>query len=272
MPLPTNHIEKDYDYLFKLLIIGDAGVGKSSLLLRFADDKFTTAYINTIGVDFKIRSIKYKNKKIKLQIWDTAGQERFRTITSTYYRGAHGVIIVYDVTDRESFDNVKTWIEEIDANYNELEQNLIKYGSTRSLDKQSISCSDEEPTLKIPFINRILVGNKTDLKNDIQISKQESDYYASKLQLPHFWTSAKENKSVAEMFIRLAGMIYNTEVLSSGYKKFDQFPKDSVRGQVQVSVNRSNTVPAKMVKNSVKLHNFGEIKGKMQKNHKHGCC
>lgn len=119
---------KDYDHLFKLLIIGDSGVGKSSLLVRygytldtytltsssltlvstrFADNTFSGNYITTIGVDFKIRTIDINGERVKLQIWDTAGQERFRTITSTYYRGTHGVIVVYDVTSGESFANVK---------------------------------------------------------------------------------------------------------------------------------------------------------------------
>ncbi|XP_037537194.1 ras-related protein Rab-35b isoform X2 [Nematolebias whitei] len=107
---------RDYDYLFKLLIIGDSGVGKSSLLLRFADNTFSGSYITTIGVDFKIRTVEINGEKVKLQIWDTAGQERFRTITSTYYRGTHGVIVVYDVTSAESFVNVKRWLHEINQN------------------------------------------------------------------------------------------------------------------------------------------------------------
>ena len=101
---------RDYDHLFKLLIIGDSGVGKSSLLVRFADNTFSGNYITTIGVDFKIRTINVNGERVKLQIWDTAGQERFRTITSTYYRGTHGVIVVYDVTSGESFVNVKRYV------------------------------------------------------------------------------------------------------------------------------------------------------------------
>ena len=89
-------------------------MGKSCLLLRFADDTYTGTYISTIGVDFKIRTVELEGKTIKLQIWDTAGQERFRTITSSYYRGAHGIIVVYDVTDKESFEAVKGWLNEID--------------------------------------------------------------------------------------------------------------------------------------------------------------
>uniref|UniRef100_A0A8C1K3J7 Si:dkey-16l2.16 n=1 Tax=Cyprinus carpio TaxID=7962 RepID=A0A8C1K3J7_CYPCA len=107
---------KDYHHLFKLLIIGDSNVGKSSLLLRFADNSFSGSYITTIGVDFKIRTVEIDGERVKLQIWDTAGQERFRTITSTYYRNTHGVIIVYDVTNPESFVNVKRWLNEISQN------------------------------------------------------------------------------------------------------------------------------------------------------------
>merc|ERR1712013_845506 len=122
----------EYDYLFKLLLIGDTGVGKSCLLLRFADDTYTESYISTIGVDFKIRTIELEGKTIKLQIWDTAGQERFRTITSSYYRGAHGIIVVYDVTDMDTFKNVPQWLEEIDR----------------------YACEN---------VNKLLVGNKSDM-------------------------------------------------------------------------------------------------------------
>uniref|UniRef100_A0A915LLN5 Ras-related protein Rab-35 n=1 Tax=Meloidogyne javanica TaxID=6303 RepID=A0A915LLN5_MELJA len=116
---------RDYDFLFKLLIIGDSGVGKSSLLLRFSDNTFSANYITTIGVDFKIRTITVKGYKVKLQIWDTAGQERFRTITSTYYRGTHGVVVVYDVTTQDSFANVKRWLHEIETNCENVQRILV---------------------------------------------------------------------------------------------------------------------------------------------------
>lgn len=103
-----------YDYLFKVLLIGDSGVGKSCLLLRYVDDLYTESYISTIGVDFKIHTIEINGKVIKLQIWDTAGQERFRTITSAYYKGANAIMVCHDVTDHETLRNVEQWNHEIE--------------------------------------------------------------------------------------------------------------------------------------------------------------
>ncbi len=97
----------------QLVIIGDSGVGKSSLVLRFADNTFTDNYISTIGVDFRFRTVKVDDKVVKLQIWDTAGQERFRTITSAYYRGADGIIMTYDITSKASFMHVNDWLSEV---------------------------------------------------------------------------------------------------------------------------------------------------------------
>jgi small GTP-binding protein len=107
-------LKKDYDHLFKILIIGNSGVGKSNLLLRFSDGSFQDSFQPTIGVDFKIKSLTWDNKLIKLQLWDTAGQERFRTITSSYYKGAQAVLIVYDVTNRNSYNDVQLWIEDLE--------------------------------------------------------------------------------------------------------------------------------------------------------------
>jgi Ras-related protein Rab-1A len=163
----------EYDHLFKLLLIGDSGVGKSCLLLRFADDSYTESYISTIGVDFKIRTLNLDGKTIKLQIWDTAGQERFRTITSSYYRGAHGIIIVYDVTDVESFNNVKTWLSEID-----------KYASEN--------------------VNKLLVGNKSDLIAKKAVDPGMAKEFADSLGIPFLETSAKNSTNVEEAFIRMA--------------------------------------------------------------------
>jgi Ras-related protein Rab-1A len=166
----------EYDYLFKLLLIGDSGVGKSCLLLRFADDSYIDSYISTIGVDFKIRTVEQDGKTIKLQIWDTAGQERFRTITSSYYRGAHGIIIVYDVTDEESFNNVKQWLSEID-----------RYASDN--------------------VNKLLVGNKCDLTESRAVSYETAKAFADEIGIPFMETSAKDSTNVEQAFMAMASSI-----------------------------------------------------------------
>jgi Ras-related protein Rab-1A len=168
----------EYDYLFKLLLIGDSGVGKSCLLLRFADDTYTDSYISTIGVDFKIRTVDLDTKTIKLQIWDTAGQERFRTITSSYYRGAHGIIIVYDITDKESFDNVRQWLFEID-----------RYASEN--------------------VCKLLVGNKSDLGNKRAVEYDAAKAFADELSIPFLETSAKNATNVEQAFLTMAAQIKN---------------------------------------------------------------
>lgn len=166
----------EYDYLFKLLLIGDSGVGKSCLLLRFADDTYTESYISTIGVDFKIRTIELDGKTIKLQIWDTAGQERFRTITSSYYRGAHGIIIVYDVTDADSFKNVRQWLQEID-----------RYAGEN--------------------VNRLLVGNKSDMVAKKIVDFTTAKEFADQLNIPFLETSAKNSTNVEQAFLTMASEI-----------------------------------------------------------------
>ncbi|KAJ2767732.1 ras GTPase [Coemansia nantahalensis] len=166
----------EYDYLFKLLLIGDSGVGKSCLLLRFADDTYTESYISTIGVDFKIRTIELDGKTVKLQIWDTAGQERFRTITSSYYRGAHGIIVVYDVTESESFGNVKQWLQEID-----------RYASEG--------------------VNKLLVGNKSDLADKRSVDFTEAQEFAKSLSISFLETSAKDSTNVENAFLTMARQI-----------------------------------------------------------------
>ena len=114
---------REYDHLLKYVIVGDSSVGKSCLLLRFAEDQFNENYMTTIGVDFRFKTVTSNNKNIKLQIWDTAGQERFRTITNTYYKsnhkkhvGAHAVLLVYDITNEESFQSIQNfWVSEVES-------------------------------------------------------------------------------------------------------------------------------------------------------------
>ena len=117
--------EKKYDLLFKLLLIGDSGVGKTCILFRFSDDMFNTTFISTIGIDFKLKTIHLNGKLIKLQIWDTAGQERVHTITTAYYRGALGVMMVYDVTDKKSFDDIINWLRAIKEHANPNVEKMI---------------------------------------------------------------------------------------------------------------------------------------------------
>lgn len=164
----------DYDYLVKLLLIGDSGVGKSCLLLRFSDDSFTTSFITTIGIDFKIRTIELDGKRIKLQIWDTAGQERFRTITTAYYRGAMGILLVYDVTDESSFNNIRNWIRNIEQH-----------------------ASDN--------VNKILVGNKADMDESKRaVPTSQGQALADEYGIKFFETSAKTNFNVEQVFFSIA--------------------------------------------------------------------
>uniref|UniRef100_A0A8C1SJB8 small monomeric GTPase n=1 Tax=Cyprinus carpio TaxID=7962 RepID=A0A8C1SJB8_CYPCA len=159
---------KTYDYLFKLLLIGDSGVGKTCLLFRFSEDAFNTTFISTIGIDFKIRTIELDGKKIKLQIWDTAGQERFRTITTAYYRGAMGIMLVYDITNEKSFDNIKNWIRNIEEH----------------------ASSDVE---------RMILGNKCDMNDKRQVSKERGEKLAIDYGIKFLETSAKSSTNVEEV-------------------------------------------------------------------------
>ncbi|KAM3233336.1 hypothetical protein P3L10_018695 [Capsicum annuum] len=144
----------------------------------FQDDSYLESYISTIGVDFKIRTVEQDGKTIKLQIWDTAGQERFRTITSSYYRGAHGIIVVYDVTDQESFNNVKQWLNEID-----------RYASDS--------------------VNKLLVGNKCDLTAQKVVATETAQAFADEIGIPFMETSAKSATNVEQAFMAMSASIKN---------------------------------------------------------------
>uniref|UniRef100_A0A6B2LLG3 Uncharacterized protein n=1 Tax=Arcella intermedia TaxID=1963864 RepID=A0A6B2LLG3_9EUKA len=157
---------------------GNSGVGKSSVLLRFADNTFTERFISTIGIDFKIRTIDIDGAKIKLQIWDTAGQERFRTITSSYYRGSHAVLMVYDITDRHSYTEISSkWMSEVSS-----------YAS--------------------PDVLRAMVGNKCDLASSRAVETSEAQELATSLGVMFAETSAKTAVNVEQLFTDVARSLW----------------------------------------------------------------
>ena len=162
----SNH---EYDYLFKILIIGESDVGKQSFLSKFLDnDSFTLDHLTRIGIDFKTKIINIRNKLVKLQIWDTSGEERFRTITKTYYKGMHGIILMYDVTDQNSFKNVRNWIKQIEANAEIL-------------------------------VKKVLVGHKCDEPGRV-ITEEEGKKLAEEYNMVFFESSARTGKNVSEVF------------------------------------------------------------------------
>lgn len=166
-----------YDFQIKLLTIGNSGVGKTCLLLRYANDSFSPTFITTIGIDFKIKTVETDGKRIKLQIWDTAGQERFRTITTSYFRGAQGILLVYDVTDRNSFQSIKTWVDEIDK------------------------CADKH-------VNKILIGNKCDVDDSMRaVTTAEGQALGRDYGMSFFETSAKKDIGVSEAFQCIAKQV-----------------------------------------------------------------
>ncbi|XP_027902743.1 ras-related protein RABC1-like [Vigna unguiculata] len=187
----------EFDYLFKLLMIGDSGVGKSSLLLSFTSDSFEDLS-PTIGVDFKVKFLDIEGKRLKLAIWDTAGQERFRTLTSSYYRGAQGIIMVYDVTRRETFTNLsEIWSKEIELY------------STNS------ECI------------KMLVGNKVDKESDRVVTKKEAVDFARECGCLFIECSAKTRVNVQQCFEELVLKILDTpSLIAEGAKSKKNIFKD----------------------------------------------
>ena len=182
--------DKKYDYIFKLILIGSSGVGKTSILQRYIQKIFNDDYTCTIGVDFFMKSMKIDDKLIKLQLWDTAGTEKFKSITTGYYRGANAAFIVFDLTSRKSFESVSEWIE-----------NYYKYSNP-----------DYERHV-------ILIGNKSDLKNERIITENEIDDFVKLNKIKYFETSAKNGENIDDTFLFIAeqlmkdadekGILYN---------------------------------------------------------------
>ncbi|CAN4105084.1 unnamed protein product [Withania somnifera] len=169
--------DDEYDYLFKLVLIGDSGVGKSNLLSRFTKNEFNLESKSTIGVEFATKSLNVDGKVIKAQIWDTAGQERYRAITSAYYRGAVGALLVYDVTRHVTFENVTRWLKELRDHTD-------------------------------PNIVVMLLGNKSDLRHLVAVSTDEAQSLAERESLYFMETSALEATNVENAFTEVLTQIY----------------------------------------------------------------
>ena len=176
----------DLDLKFKLMVLGESKVGKTSLIKRYTKDKFGGVYLTTVGVDFQNKVIKIDDKKICLQIWDTAGQERFRNLAKNYFNTSNGFVIIYDITDRESFKYLKFWAEQISSNAPE---------GTKS----------------------VLVGNKCDLEESRNISIEEGEAFAQKYKIKFFEASAKKGTNINEIFEYLANEIYNEQKSKDRY-------------------------------------------------------
>ena len=203
----SNSTNEEEEIKFKILVLGDSSVGKTTLLLKYVDGYFPTLYVATIGVEFKTKKINVDGIDITLQIWDTAGQERFRSVTKSFLKGADGIIYVYDVTNKESFDNLKTWI-------NTAEESITDF-------------------------KKIIIGNKIDIEDKKKVSTEMLEKFCEKQNLKGLETSAKNGTNVNEMFELLTKMIidgktkeellikYNNEGKAKGknIKKKDQKKK-----------------------------------------------
>ena len=172
-----------FEYVFKYIIIGDPSVGKSCILNQFLNGAFTEDYDITVGVEFGAKTIDIGDRKVKLQIWDTAGQDSFKSITRAYYRGAASALICYDITCRESFENLQGWLEECKTNGN-------------------------------PEMTLVLVGNKIDMGDNREVSTEEGKAFAAENNMIFFETSAKTSERVGELFMQSSGTIY--EKIKSG--------------------------------------------------------
>ena len=206
------------DYKIKIIVVGDSGVGKTNLINRFASDKFDTNSKATIGVEFVYKTLKINKEVIKVEVWDTAGQERYRAITSSYYKGAKGAIIVYDITNADSFNNVESWMNEV-----------TKKGKT---DMQFL-----------------LVGNKKDLINDRKVTEQKGIDKAKELNMNLFEASALEKTNVNEAFNYLVKEIY----LNIRKEKNINTNNDEKIGQGGIALNTNKKKKKEMLLNKIMI-------------------
>jgi GTPase SAR1 family protein len=188
-------MSKNYDVLLKILLLGDSGVGKTSLICRYVDDDVRTSHVATIGIDFKLKTVEVGDKRVRMQIWDTAGQERFETLTSQYYRKAQvwtpesleygscclniitqGILLVYDISSEKSFKNVRKWLASIEENASQ-------------------------------HVKRLIVGNKSDFEAGRKVSTKQGRQLATEYGLEFMEVSAFKNTNVSEAFGTLAGQI-----------------------------------------------------------------
>ncbi|KAM8908517.1 ras-related protein Rab-19-like [Spinachia spinachia] len=206
MQTPGPEHNDSFDFLFKIILIGDSNVGKTCLVQNFKSGIFSERQQNTIGVDFTVRTVDIEGKKVKMQVWDTAGQERFRTITQSYYRSAHGAIIAYDLTRHTTFDSVAHWIKEVEL-----------YGANN--------------------VVLVLIGNKCDLEEERQVPFEEACNLAKDRDiLAALETSAKESQNVEEAFIMMA-----RELLSRNGLNVQR--EDSIRSNTPRVLLRSDSRP-----------------------------
>ena len=169
-----------FDVKYKIMVLGESKVGKTSLIKRYTKDQFGGVYLTTVGMDFQDKIIEIEDKKVRLQVWDTAGQERFRNVTKSYFQSSQGLLVVYDITDKESFDKIKFWIENIKNN------------------------APENAKL-------ILVGNKCDLANERKVTIEDGENKARNYNIKFFESSAKDGTNVNELFFYLANEIYQND-------------------------------------------------------------
>ena len=203
-------MEQEYDYLFKVLLIGDSSVGKTSDLLRYVDNTFNPEFQTTIGVDFKISTFQLNSKIIKLQLWDTAGQDRFKNIVASYYRGAHGIILTFDITNSTSFQNINRWYDEA--------QNYLQKS-----------------------VPKLLIGNKADLSSQRTVRAEDAKELADRLGIEYIETSAKNSQNVKMAFESLSRSILNNASIGTA---------NTTPGNKGTKVNQSRPIQTGCCRNS----------------------